>query len=195
MIEGALITGGVMISYWLDFGFSFLEPSSISWRFPIAFQIVFALIILTFVLGLPESPRWLIKKGKEQEAIVVLCALGEKNPDDREIQAEFQAIKDTVLIMEQGSFRDLFTMDEDRNFHRVVLAYVNQMFQQVSLGMPWINKTPLTIKSDQWNQPNYLLPTDRAREQCRSQLLPRSSHRCMQWYRVFHGLLDCRIHD
>lgn len=35
MIEGALITGGIMLSYWLDFGFSFLEPSTISWRFPI----------------------------------------------------------------------------------------------------------------------------------------------------------------
>ena len=48
----------VMISYWIDLGFSFLEPSSISWRFPIAFQIVLCLFILTFILGLPESPRW-----------------------------------------------------------------------------------------------------------------------------------------
>ncbi len=26
----------VMISYWIDLGFSFLEPSSVAWRFPIA---------------------------------------------------------------------------------------------------------------------------------------------------------------
>ncbi|TKA45403.1 hypothetical protein B0A49_12910, partial [Cryomyces minteri] len=68
MVEGALITGGVCLSYWLDFGFSFLEPSSISWRFPIAFQMFFAAVILLFVLELPESPRWLILKGKEDEA-------------------------------------------------------------------------------------------------------------------------------
>ena len=61
MIEGALITGGICISYWIDFGMSFCS-SSISWRFPIAFQIVFALVILAFVLELPESPRWLILK-------------------------------------------------------------------------------------------------------------------------------------
>ena len=30
---------------------------------PIAFQIVFALIILGLILELPESPRWLILKG------------------------------------------------------------------------------------------------------------------------------------
>ncbi|KAI5207819.1 general substrate transporter [Aureobasidium subglaciale] len=132
MIEGALITGGVMLSYWIDFGFSFLEPSTISWRFPIALQILFALIILMFIMGLPESPRWLIMKGKEDEAMNVLCALNDKTPDDTYIVAEFTAIKDSAMVMQQGGFRDLFTMDEDRNFHRVVLAYVNQMFQQIS---------------------------------------------------------------
>lgn len=55
MIEGSLIVFGVMIrfvlqprrmaqikadplasrSYWIDLGFSFLEPSSVAWRFPI----------------------------------------------------------------------------------------------------------------------------------------------------------------
>lgn len=79
MIEGALITGGVCLSYWIDFGFSFLEPSTISWRFPIAFQIFFALIILAFILELPESPRWLILKGKEDEALAVLGALSAKS--------------------------------------------------------------------------------------------------------------------
>ncbi|KAL1868767.1 hypothetical protein Plec18167_008072 [Paecilomyces lecythidis] len=132
MIEGALITGGICLSYWLDFGFSFLEPSSVSWRFPIAFQIFFALVILVFVLPLPESPRWLIMKGKEEEAVEVLTALLDLPADDPLIHTEFTEIKDTVLLIKSSSFRDLFTMDEDRNFHRVVLAYVNQMFQQIS---------------------------------------------------------------
>ena len=77
MIEGALITGGICLSYWIEFGFSFLEPSTISWRFPIGFQIFFALPILAFVLELPESPRWLILKGKEDEALHVLAALSD----------------------------------------------------------------------------------------------------------------------
>ena len=103
-----------------------------SWRFPIAFQIFFALIIVCFVMELPESPRWLILKGREDEAMTVLAALSGVAPDDQFVVNEFHAIKDVVLEMQKGSFRDLFTMTEDRHFHRTVLAYVNQMFQQIS---------------------------------------------------------------
>lgn len=53
-----------MISYWLDFAFSFLDPNPVAWRFPIAFQIFFALVIVSLILELPESPRWLILKGR-----------------------------------------------------------------------------------------------------------------------------------
>jgi len=132
MIEGALITGGIMISYWVDYGFSFLEPSTISWRFPIGLQILFALIILVFVLGLPESPRWLILKGRETEALTVLACLSDLEEDDEYIQNEFAAIKDTVLEMSSAGFSEVFTMGKDRNFHRALLGYVNQMFQQIS---------------------------------------------------------------
>jgi MFS family permease len=132
MLEGALIAGGITISYWIDLGFSFLDPSSVAWRFPIAFQNLFALIILTCVLPLPESPRWLTLKGREQEAIGVLGAILDLPEDDPYVHSEFAAIKDAVLADESVDFRDLITMDENRHFHRVVLAYVNQMFQQIS---------------------------------------------------------------
>jgi hypothetical protein len=132
MIEGSLIVFGVMLSYWLDLGFSFLEPSTISWRFPIAFQIVLALFILAFIPGLPESPRWLVLRGREDEALEVLCALSDLPPEDKKIQSEFQAVKDTVFEMKKGGFRDCFKFNKNRNFHRTALAYANQMFQQIS---------------------------------------------------------------
>jgi MFS family permease len=37
VIKGAMSTGGICFSYWIDFGFSLLEPSTVSWSFPIAF--------------------------------------------------------------------------------------------------------------------------------------------------------------
>jgi MFS family permease len=136
MVEGSLIVFGVMISYWIDLGFSFLEPSSIAWRFPIGFQIVLAVFILCFIPGLPESPRWLILKGRDEEALEVLAALSSLPVTDKKIQAEFQSVKDVVFEMSQGGFRECFKMNRNRNFHRTALAYVNQMFQQVRPMVP-----------------------------------------------------------
>lgn len=47
---------GIVLSYWLDFGMSFAS-GPVSWRFPIAFQMVFAIIVIILIFGLPESPR------------------------------------------------------------------------------------------------------------------------------------------
>ncbi|RMD43244.1 hypothetical protein DV735_g1882, partial [Chaetothyriales sp. CBS 134920] len=132
MIEGALITCGIMIAYWIDFALYFTDPHPVSWRFPLAFQIVFCLPILAFVMHLPESPRWLILKGLDEEAVSVLAALNGQPRESEFVRDEFQAIADTVLEESKGSFRDLFTMGENKHFHRVVLGYVNQMFQQIS---------------------------------------------------------------
>ncbi|KAI0525479.1 general substrate transporter [Xylaria bambusicola] len=131
MIEGALITGGITLSYWIDLGFSF-APGTVAWRFPLAFQIVFCVFILAFIWNLPESPRWLILKNREPEAREVLAALADSTPDDPMVQNEFLAIKETVLEMSKGKFSDLFKMTKDREFHRTLLAYVNQVFQQIS---------------------------------------------------------------
>jgi sugar porter (SP) family MFS transporter len=131
MIEGALITGGIMISYWIDLGLSF-APGSVAWRFPLAFQIFFCIIILVFIPFLPESPRWLVLQNREAEAREVLAALAETDPTDHAVTNDLLAIQETVSEMSKGRFTDLFTMDENRNLHRTALGYINQVFQQIS---------------------------------------------------------------
>jgi hypothetical protein len=74
----------------------------------------------------------LILKGREQEALEVLCALSDLPEDDPTVQSEFNAVKDTVFEMAQGRFQDCFAINKNRNLHRTILAYVNQMFQQIS---------------------------------------------------------------
>lgn len=132
MIEGMLITAGITLSYWINYGFSFMPDSEVAWRFPLAIQILFAVVIFTSISNLPESPRWLVMQGRNDEAAEILEYLNEKPRDDPYIINELIAIQATVQEMSKGSYRSLFDMSEYREFHRVALAYINQMFQQIS---------------------------------------------------------------
>ncbi|KKZ60965.1 hypothetical protein EMCG_04388 [[Emmonsia] crescens] len=132
MIQGSLITGGITFSYWINYGFAWIGDQEVAWRFPLAFQITFAVIIFCSILNLPESPRWLVMQNRNEEALDILEALNEKPRDDPTIKAELEAIEATVQEMSKGTYRSLFRMSEYREFHRVALAYVVQMYQQIS---------------------------------------------------------------
>ncbi|PKY02699.1 general substrate transporter [Aspergillus campestris IBT 28561] len=132
MIEGMLITAGITLSYWINFAFAHIGDLEVAWRFPLAFQIIFAVVIFCSILNLPESPRWLVMQGRNEEAMEILAALSESSVDDPLILTELNAIRETVVEMNKGSYRSLFDMSEYREFHRVALAYINQMFQQIS---------------------------------------------------------------
>ena len=192
-----MITGGICISYWLDFGFSFLEPSSIAWRFPVAFQILFAITILAFILELPESPRWLILKGEEDEALNVLAALSDLPSDDPYIHNEFSAIKDSVSESSQVGFRDLFTQDENRHLHRTMLAYVNQMCQQIT-GINLITYYAATIYQNEIKLTPFisriLAAAGGTGKKGHSIIYMQIIVLTFEMIRVFHGFLDSCLH-
>ena len=132
MITGTFVAAGVALSYWVSFGFAYLESTSASWRVPIAFQLVFALPLLALIPVLPESPRWLMLQGRADEAMHVLAALSQKTPDDPAIYKDFLAIKDALLHPGPSGFSLAFTQGRTRHLHRTILACLAQIFQQIS---------------------------------------------------------------
>ena len=72
--------------------------SQAAFRAPIGIQLVFAVVVTIIVFGLPESPRWLAKRGREKEAIEVLCNVFDLPEDDPYIVGEIEAIRAAIAI-------------------------------------------------------------------------------------------------
>lgn len=130
--SGACISFGLAVAYWMDFAFAWTSPSSASWRAPIAIQIIWGLPAFLMLTMLPESPRWLILQGREQEALNVLGALNAASPDSDAARQEFIQIKDAIIQMSRGSVSTMRRNGEYRYTQRIVLAVVLQICQQFS---------------------------------------------------------------
>ncbi|KZT12841.1 general substrate transporter [Laetiporus sulphureus 93-53] len=138
MIEGSLITFGIMISYWIDFAFYWLTGSSAQWRVPISLQIVLALIMIGGIMMLPESPRWLAKHGRDVEALAVISALEDKDYTSESVQVMYHGIREAIAAesrsgpTEMSPIREVFTNGRSQNFRRTSLGVINQCFQQIT---------------------------------------------------------------
>ncbi|KAI5795345.1 general substrate transporter [Peziza echinospora] len=135
-IEGATIAFGTLISYWLNFGVSYTHTEMV-WRFPIAFQALFAIITIWGMCFLPESPRWLLAKGMEVEGTLVISALQDTDIDSPETLAEKKIIMDSMMAggtnknSQKATFSDLFTNGKTQHFRRMLLGAGAQFMQQV----------------------------------------------------------------
>jgi sugar porter (SP) family MFS transporter len=133
-IEGGVIAFGTLIAYWLDYGCTY-GPPDLTWRFPIAFQIVLAIIVLVVPIGLPESPRWLLTKDRTDEAVKVVAGLRGLSVDDEETQREVNIIIDSIRASgHKGGvtpFSALTTGGKTQHFRRMVLGATSQFFQQI----------------------------------------------------------------
>lgn len=107
---------------------------ALAWRLPIAIQIIFALIVIVVIFGLPESPRWLFTQGREEEAIQVLCTVYEDGVDGKEVEFQTRQIREAMGLEEKnGGFKwsQIFKKDEVHTGRRILLAWGVQFMNQV----------------------------------------------------------------
>ncbi|KAJ7457518.1 hexose transporter [Mycena galericulata] len=92
-VYNSLWNSGSIVAAWATFG-AFKIQSTWAWRLPSVLQALPSLIQVLLVLFMPESPRYLVKKGREAEALKVLAyyhADGDEN--DPLVRYEFEEIK------------------------------------------------------------------------------------------------------
>ena len=101
------IVSGFLVVYFVNYYIALgrEEPWIVQsgWRWMFGSESIPAVLLLVLAFFVPESPRWLTKQSREEEALDIL-----KKVDGRQFaQKELVAIKDTIAH-ESGSLRQLF---------------------------------------------------------------------------------------
>lgn len=121
-VESIMTAFGYVIANWVGYGCSF-TTTSFQWRFPLAVQVFFALLVLCAAPFLPESPRWLIEKGEYDHARELVRRLHAVGDNSEFLDREFQEMKDQIIFEKETmvrSYREAFSKPSWRR--RIFLA-------------------------------------------------------------------------
>ncbi|THU88548.1 general substrate transporter [Dendrothele bispora CBS 962.96] len=141
-IRGRLITLqqfmlgiGAFCASWVTYGCSAgLKGTQAEWRIPLGIQLMPALPLISFILFLPESPRWLAEKGRFDEATAALARLhAHGNTNDDFVLSQMEDIKADITRSKDigaASWTELFNVPS--NFRRLALGYILQFSVQMT---------------------------------------------------------------
>ena len=112
------IVAGIFVAYLTNFLFVGLGDNS--WRWMLDIMVVPAGLFGILVRTIPESPRWLILKHRNEEAIPILQRLGELD-----VQSAIAEIKDSVSNTTEKLFQKKYSKP-------ILFAVLLAMFNQLS---------------------------------------------------------------
>ncbi|KAK3671457.1 hypothetical protein LTR78_008735 [Recurvomyces mirabilis] len=127
---------GAIVSTWLEYGLVNDSKGELNWRLPMATQACPCVIVLAFVWFLPESPRWLMSRGREHEARSILTKYhGEGDPGHYLVQIEMDEMRNAIDTSGSDKrwwdYRELFNSRGAR--HRMFLVLCVGFFGQIDL--------------------------------------------------------------
>ena len=95
-----MITSGILVSYLVDYGLA----DSQNWRLMFGLAAIPAVILAVGILTQSESPHWLVRQGREDEARKVLRRVRA----EEDVDAEIAEVKELANTQAKGSIRELF---------------------------------------------------------------------------------------
>lgn len=101
-----------------------LAPTEVQWRTPLSLQIILAAMVILSALVVPESPRWLAKNDRYEEAAKTLRYLRSSADSSDPLIADELAeicaqIQEEIALTSGRTVREIF---EVRNFIRILWA-------------------------------------------------------------------------
>ncbi|CAH0033310.1 unnamed protein product [Clonostachys rhizophaga] len=129
---------GAIGASWSTFGSFQLQSSTWSWRIPSLLQGLFPIIQLFTIWFVPESPRWLVGKGRVDEARAIVCRWHAGGDDtapliDYEMNEMVSHLQAEAEIADMG-WRSLWKTKADRK-RTAVACFVPILAQWTGTGL------------------------------------------------------------
>ncbi|KXH53313.1 hypothetical protein CSIM01_11833 [Colletotrichum simmondsii] len=149
MYQLFIVTGG-MIAFWINYGAEVNLTGKTMYIFPLAIQGLPSLMLLICMLFCNESPRWLARQDKWEEAKKILSTLRNLPENHPYLEDEFQEIVDQLQqerqLIGNATFKNLqkemWTIKGNRN--RALISIFLMICQQMT-GTNAINTYAPTI--------------------------------------------------
>lgn len=115
-MTGVMYSMGYSLAGWLGYACYHMPSNSpavsFSWRFPLAVQVLFPLVVLAGSSWIPYSPRWLLQQNRREEALSILERLHETPDDPQHIKAhrEFDTIDEQYALDQALSLKRRFEL-------------------------------------------------------------------------------------
>ena len=125
---------GALIASFVVYGCSIHQAGTVfEWRFPLGLQIAPAVPLAFLIMLFPESPRWLMTKGREEDALRSLARLHARgDTSDVFVRAELAEIK-AQLAVEKGTasgWSEIF--GSTQNMRKVAIGVILQFSVQMT---------------------------------------------------------------
>jgi sugar porter (SP) family MFS transporter len=121
------ITIGIFLAYVFDY--FLINLGQDSWRYMLGVPAVFGIIFLMYLIfSFPESPRWLLAKGKKDEAVAILSQIGGDNHVKNELP-EMEKSINAEKNKEKTTSKELFT---GKTGKIVAIGTLIAAFQQIT---------------------------------------------------------------
>lgn len=133
------ITWGILILYYVSYGASFVgENSSTGWkaasfRIPWGVQMLPAVLLIFFMLFLPESPRWLARKDRWEDAHRVLTLThGHGDTDSPFVMYELEDIRRMCQLEAQFADVTYWELFKPNMINRTHIGIFTQIWSQLT---------------------------------------------------------------